>query len=475
MREKIFYVADDYAENLVQQYTGQKRHKMIEDLRRTLRSLKFYTNNDFAFKNVHNEELFYQNGKILVEIVQLFEKYRIIGSNDVQMLGDLFEQLLNKGFKQNEGQFFTPIPITRFIWDSLPIERIIKKDDGIEFPKIIDYACGAGHFLTQGFEAVNAGVLSLEPSYEIDPSWAEHKVFGIEKDYRLARVSKISLFMHGAGDGNIIFGDGLENYPDKEITQESFDILVANPPYSVKAFKPHLKIKNNEFDILDKISNDGSEIETLFVERISQLLKPEGVAAVVLPTSILNKENESFIGARETILKNFMIRAIVLFGNKTFGATGTNTAILFLEKFKEPPKRIDLVTDSVTSIFEANNLVDWEDDEILNGYLDKIKVDISTYSSFVKCKKNYNEWQSDLYFRMYYEAFISSAEYGNKSKQKNFIKLSEADKLLWFNEHFYDYAQNIEKEKLTYFALISINRQHLLLLHPMKIKHKKSF
>lgn len=122
MREEIFYVADDYAENLVQQYTGQKRQKMIEDLRNTLRVLKFYTNNDFAFKDVHNEELFYQNGKILVEVVQLFENYRIIGSNDVQMLGDLFEQLLNKGFKQNEGQFFTPIPITRFIWDSLPVE-----------------------------------------------------------------------------------------------------------------------------------------------------------------------------------------------------------------------------------------------------------------------------------------------------------------------------------------------------------------
>ena len=183
MREEIFYVADDYAENLVQQYTGQKRQKMIEDLRNTLRVLKFYTNNDFAFKDVHNEELFYQNGKILVEVVQLFENYRIIGSNDVQMLGDLFEQLLNKGFKQNEGQFFTPIPITRFIWDSLPVERTIKKADGIEFPKIIDYACGAGHFLTQGFEAVNASVLSIDSSYKINRTWAEHKIFGIEKDY----------------------------------------------------------------------------------------------------------------------------------------------------------------------------------------------------------------------------------------------------------------------------------------------------
>lgn len=63
MREKIFYVSDDYAENLVRQYTGQKRVRMIEALRRTLKILKFYTNNDFAFKDVHNEELFYQNGK----------------------------------------------------------------------------------------------------------------------------------------------------------------------------------------------------------------------------------------------------------------------------------------------------------------------------------------------------------------------------------------------------------------------------
>ena len=118
--------------------------------------------------------------------------------------------------------------------------------------------------------------------------WAEHKIFGIEKDYRLARVSKISLFMHGAGDGNIIFGDGLENYTDKDISPCSFDILVANPPYSVKSFKPHLKLKDNTFTTLEKISNDGSEIETLFIERIAQLLKPTGIAAVILPILVGN-------------------------------------------------------------------------------------------------------------------------------------------------------------------------------------------
>ena len=474
MREEIFYVADDYAENLVQQYTGQKRQKMIEDLRNTLRVLKFYTNNDFAFKDVHNEELFYQNGKILVEVVQLFENYRIIGSNDVQMLGDLFEQLLNKGFKQNEGQFFTPIPITRFIWDSLPIERIIKKTDGIEFPKMIDYACGAGHFLTQGFEAVNAGVLAIDPSYDLSSKWAEHKIFGVEKDYRLARVSKISLFMHGAGDGNIIFGDGLENYRDKDIIPESFDILVANPPYSVKAFKPHLKLKDNSFTIIDKISNDGAEIETLFVERITQLVKADGVAAVVLPVSILNKESESFVSAREIILKNFYVRAIAQFGGKTFGATGTNTVILFLEKFSEPPKRLDLVSDSINAIFTSADLSDWEDDEILFGYLNKINVDSETYSIFINRNRTYSDWRSDDYFRIYYEAFTSSSEYSTKIKQKTFAWLSDSDKEEWFNEHFYNYAHQIEFEKLTYFALV-YNQTTLVIAGPDDNKEQEKF
>lgn len=443
MREEIFYVSDDYAENLVKQYTKQKRVKMIEELRNTLRILKFYTNNDFAFKDVHNEELFYQNGKILVEMVQLFQNYRIIGSADVQMLGDLFEQLLNKGFKQNEGQFFTPTPITRFIWDSLPLEKIMTKADGIEYPKVIDYACGAGHFLTEGFEAVEVCANAINNSENSSNQWVEKKIFGIEKDYRLARVSKISMFMHGAGDGNIIFGDGLENYPDKEIIPKSFDILVANPPYSVKAFKPHLKLSNNQLDILEKISNDGSEIETLFVERISQLLKPNGVAAVVLPSSILNKENESFISARESLLKNFNIIAIATLGSKTFGATGTNTVILFLQKFNEPPKRTDMVLDSVEAILSKADIDGWEDESILRGYLKKIGVKKDTYDKLLSKSKDYTHWKDDNYFGQHYDEFVTSTEYVKKSKQKTFLNVFEE-------------FGRIDKQNITDFSVPSI-------------------
>ena len=474
MREEIFYVSDDYAENLVKQYTKQKRVKMIEELKHTLRILKFYTNNDFAFKDVHNEELFYQNGKILVEMVQLFQDYRIIGSADVQMLGDLFEQLLNKGFKQNEGQFFTPTPITRFIWDSLPLETIMTKADGIEYPKMIDYACGAGHFLTEGFEAVELCANTINSDATPSNQWVEKKIYGIEKDYRLARVSKISLFMHGAGDGNIIFGDGLENYPEKDISPKSFDILVANPPYSVKAFKPHLKLSNNKLDILEKISNDGSEIETLFVERISQLLKPQGVAAVILPSSILNKENESFIVARESLLRNFNIKAIATLGSKTFGATGTNTVILFLQKFDEPPKREDMVEDSVTAILSNTNIDGWEDESILRGYLKKIGIKKDLYFAFLGKTEDYDYWKDDDYFSQHYNVFTNSSEYAKKITQKTFAKLSDKQKMGWFNQRFYEYAFSIEQEKLFYYSLV-YNQETLIISAPDKNKEQEKF
>ena len=112
---------------------------------------------------------------------------------------------------------------------------MVKSDRGNVYPKVIDYACGAGHFLTEAIEAINYFAQS-----DGNNAWARDHIYGIEKDYRLARVAKISLFMNGAGKGNIIFGDGLENVPDKGIENGTFDILVANPPYAVKDFKQHL-------------------------------------------------------------------------------------------------------------------------------------------------------------------------------------------------------------------------------------------
>ena len=473
MKEDIFYIPEDYAKKTVETYTGNNRKALIKELDKTLRILKFYTNNDFAFKDVHNEELFYQNGKILVEVVKLFQNYRIIGSNNLQLLGDLFEQLLNKGFKQNEGQFFTPVPITRFIWDSLPLECIIKNDGKTKIPKIIDYACGAGHFLTEGVEAVNDILMQDSSDKDMKASWVRDYIYGIEKDYRLARVSKISLFMHGAGTGNIIFGDGLENHREKGVHPHTFDILVANPPYSVSAFKPHLNLKDNDFTLLDKISNSGSEIETLFVERLAQLLKPKAVAAIILPSSILNKENESFIGAREVILKHFKIKAVVSLSSKTFGATGTNTVVLFLEKFDEPPKKVELVKDSVDAITGGEKLSSWEDGDIYKAYLKMIDVSQEEYEGFIHRKYDYDQVESK-YFSNYAAEFLKGSDVKAKREQKRFKTLNQKEQKSILNKMFYAYTIAIEKEKIQYFAL-TYKERTLIINAPSDNKEQEEF
>lgn len=458
MKEKIFYVEADYAERLFKQYTGRQRKAAIEDLNRTIRILKFYSNNDFAFKDVHNEELFYQNGKILVEVVQLFQPYRIVYPSKHQFLGDLFEQLLNKGFKQNEGQFFTPTPITRFIWDSLPLQNYISEND---LPRVIDYACGAGHFLTEAVEAIN------EVRPDGDNSWVEKHIYGIEKDYRLARVSKISMFMNGAGGSNIIFGDGLENYPEKGITPASFDILVANPPYAVKGFKQHLKLKNNTFAILNYVSTDGDEIEMLFVERIAQLLKPKGIAAVVLPSSILNDTSSSGIAARENLLQNFYLHAIVAFGSQTFGATGTNTVTLFLERYNEPPRLANLAFDTVEGIMVNGDDADWEDKQVLDAYIAHQKIDKETYLSFLRKELTREDLMADVYMKGYTEKFNAAGiKYPKNSTEEEKEKIRK--------EKFYSWALAIEKEKLYYFSLV-YQQQTLVITAPTENKEQKDF
>ena len=456
MRDPIAYVSLREFDDLLFQYGKQRREELSSVVRKKFRDQKFLTNNEFAFLDVHNEELFYRNSKILREVVDMLKDYRIIGATKLQILGNMFERLLNKGFRQDAGQFFTPTPIAQFVWDSLPLDEIISDEP----PKIIDYACGAGHFLTEGFKAVND--CFARKNLTLPLLWEHDKIFGVEKDPRLATVSKVSLFMHGAGEGKIKFGDGLENYPDENILPATFDVLVANPPYSVSGFKAHIKLAN-EFEVLDKISNSGSEIETLFAERISQLVKPKGVAAVVLPSSILNKDGKSFIAARESLLKNFYVRAIVQLGSKTFGATSVSTVILFLQRIFDPPERARLFKDSAEIILR-NEIVSGDiEEEIFAAYTKKIGVAPDDYKKFIARAVDFDKWNV-LYF----------ASYADKFKPVTAKNLSDDERLARNNQKFYDEVTAAEREKIVYFAL-TFKQRTLIVTAPDKIPEQESF
>lgn len=89
--------------------------------------VRLHKNNEFAFKEVYDEKSFRENAIVVREVVELLQPFQIRYGHKQQFLGDFFELLLSTGIKQEAGQFFTPVPIAKFIISSLPIRELIEQ------------------------------------------------------------------------------------------------------------------------------------------------------------------------------------------------------------------------------------------------------------------------------------------------------------------------------------------------------------
>ena len=188
----------------------------------------FSSLSEFSFIDVYDHVSYERNASIIREVVELLQQYRIKYLEKHQFLGDFFEDLLNTGVKQEAGQFFTPTVLARFFIKSLPLQAMMNdriNEKAIDIvPTIIDHACGAGHFLTEAIsemqshiKAVDVDLLTRRARQKFDAHkdnyyWAKEYVYGIEKDYRLAKTTKVAMFLYGDGDAVIVNGDGLDDF-----------------------------------------------------------------------------------------------------------------------------------------------------------------------------------------------------------------------------------------------------------------------
>ncbi|EJE0657544.1 N-6 DNA methylase, partial [Campylobacter coli] len=477
--EKITFVSN---EDIEKDFKQLKIKTLKEVMQNYIKELKFYSNNDFAFLEVHNKELFLKNALVLKEIVELFANYKLTQNSTNQFLGNLFELFLQKGMKQDEGQFFTPIQICEFIMYSLPLQEMLSKNS--KALRVIDYACGAGHFL-------NTYANELK-RYLTEDELKEHykNIYGIEKEYRLSKVSKVSSAMYGQNEINILYADALASFElantnnlegekaKPQIESNSFDLLIANPPYSVKGFLETLSDKSKN---TYKLFNDDINIETnnsiecFFCERANQILNDNAKAAIILPSSILNKDS-IYKNTREILFQNFDFIAIVELGSQTFGATGTNTIILFLRKketFKQENHLISQDYSLIKERIEAENLKDNENfyQNYLSAYCDFRKFDKELYSNFLNGNLDSNLAELEA-FKDYRNAFRQTSDY-KKLKESKIYKESK-DKQDLEDKAFLAYAQAIEKDKLLYFSL-SLNQEVLIIKSPSDIKEQKKF
>ncbi len=383
--------------------------------------------------------------------------------------------------KQDEGQFFTPMQICEFIVYSLPLDSMLSTKP----LKVIDYACGAGHFLnTYANEIKRYITQDLKEHYK--------NIYGIEKEYRLSKVAKVSSAMYGQNEINILYADALATYElenpktDKgnkqkpQIDNHSFDVLIANPPYSVKGFLETLSPKSRKtYELFNADINieSNNSIECFFIERAKQILKDNAKAAIILPSSILNKDS-IYKSTREILFQNFDFIAIAELGSQTFGATGTNTIILFLRKketFRQEESVVSQDYSLIKERLESENLQDNDDfyQNYLSAYCDFREFNKEHFLSFLEGNLNDEILKLDT-FKEYLNAFKQTSEYKKLTESKAYRDSKDEDKISLERTHFIAYAQKIEKDKLLYFSL-SLNQEVLIIKAPSDIKEQKRF
>ena len=254
-----------------------------------------------------------------------------LNKTDLDTKGVAFERFMTDYFKGKMGQFFTPRQIIDFA-----VEVMQPKFD----ERVIDPACGSGGFLLAALDKVRNEAeadYGKAEGHDIWHNFAKTKLFGIEINDQIARVCKMNMIIHDDGHTNVISTDALRFMKDikgkhKEFKADSFDVLLANPPFGAT-----VKQAEKEEKYLDQYESGAKrksqKTEILFIERCIEFLKPgTGRMAIVLPDGILTNSSLQYI--RNILMEKCQILGVVSlpqFAFSHFGA-GVKSSVVFARR-----------------------------------------------------------------------------------------------------------------------------------------------
>ncbi len=296
--------------------------------------------------------------------------------NDIDAFGDAYEYLISNyasNAGKSGGEFFTPQTVSKLL------ARIVM-DGKAKINKVYDPTCGSGSLL-------------LQMKKQFEEHIIEEGFFGQEINMTNYNLSRMNMFLHNINYNNfsIVRGDTLIDPKHKD--EKPFDVIVSNPPYSIKWVgdnDPTL-INDERFAPAGKLAPK-NKADFAFIMHSLSYLSSKGRAAIVCFPGIFYRR-----GAERTIRKylvdNNFVDCIIALPENLFFGTSIATCILVMAKNKTENKTLfidasrEFKKETNNNILEPKNIEkivetfrDKKDEEYFSRLVDNSEIEENDYN-----------------------------------------------------------------------------------------------
>ena len=279
--------------------------------------------------------------------------------NTIDAFGDAYEYLMSmyaSNAGKSGGEFFTPQEVSELLTRLAIIDKT-------SVNKVYDPACGSGSLLLQALKLL--GKDNIKQGF-----------YGQEKNITTYNLCRINMFLHDVDFDkfNIACEDTL--IAPKHWDDEPFDVIVSNPPYSVKweGDDNPLLINDPRFSPAGVLAPKG-KADLAFIMHSLAWLSTNGVASIVCFPGIMYRG-----GAEQKIRKylvdNNYVDAIIQLPDNLFFGTSIATCIMVLKKSKNDTNVLFIdASNEFIKVTNNNKLTPDNIQNIVKAYKDRIDKD----------------------------------------------------------------------------------------------------
>jgi type I restriction enzyme M protein len=258
------------------------------------------------------------------------------------LLGDAYEYLMRHFATESgksKGQFYTPAEVSRMMAKVIGAGSATRADQ-----TIYDPTCGSGSLLLKAHDEAK-GSTGLDLA-----------LYGQEMDNATSALARMNMILHDCPTAEIWKDNVLStpHFKQADGSLKTFDFVVANPPFSSKAWSNGFNPAEDEFKRFPYGIPPAKNGDYAFLLHILASLKSTGKGAVNLPHGVLFRggaEGE----IRRNIVRRGYIKGIIGLPANLFYGTSIPACIIVLDKENAAARKGIFMIDASKGFIKDGN------------------------------------------------------------------------------------------------------------------------